>query len=123
MFMEYKNHRGIDVSILSKVLIENRGRDCAAIVFETPDLATSVAVVEFDLILAFKFLTDAMADHGVAIDAYLARRLNELDPSFKTAVMEQFVNFRRANGIELNEDATFEKTKDIGINEIEDPDL
>lgn len=118
MFMEYKNHKGIDVSTLSKVLIENRKHDCSAIVFEAPDLETSVAVVEFDLILAFKFLTDALADQGVAMDAYLARLLNDLDPSFKTSVMEQFVKFRRANGIELREDANFQNTKDISIYEI-----
>lgn len=118
MFMEYKNHKGIDISTLSMVLIENRRRNCSAIVFEALDLETSVAVVEFDLILAFKFLTDALADQGVAMDAYLAGLLNDLDPSFKTSVMEQFVRFRRANGIELPEDILFEETKEIAVYEV-----
>lgn len=120
MFREYKSHKGIDVSTLSKVLIENRKHDCSAIVFEASDLETSVAVVEFDLILAFKFLTDALADQGIAMDAYLAKLLNDLDPSFKISVMEQFVKFRRANGIELTEDSTFQKTKDISVYQIVD---
>ncbi|MBY0314579.1 MAG: hypothetical protein K2Q26_03605 [Bdellovibrionales bacterium] len=120
MFIEFKDHKGIDVPTLSKILVANRGDNSPIAVFETPDLQTSVAVVEFDLILAFKFLVDALADQGVAMDSYLARLLNDLDPSFKTSVMKQFVKFRRANGIELDEGADFLKTKDIGIYEIEE---
>ncbi len=118
MFAEYKDHKGIDVPTLSKILVANREQDVSSIVFETPDLHTSVAVIEFDLLLAFKFLVDALADQGVAMDHYLASHLNDLDPSFKSAVMEQFVKFRIANGIETNEDNIFFQTKDISCYEI-----
>ena len=123
MFKEYRDDKGIDVKTLSKILVANRKDNSSAIVFETPDLETSVAVIEFDLLLAFKFLVDALADQGVAMDAYLAATLNELDFSFKTSVMEQFVRFRRANGIELKEDAVFRKTKNIGAYEIDGADF
>ena len=52
------------------------------------------------------------------MDAYLAEQLNEHELSFKSSVMERFVNFRSANGIELDEDATFCKTKDVSVYEV-----
>jgi hypothetical protein len=120
MFSEYKDHKGIDVPTLSKILVANRGEESSAIVFESPGLETSVAIVEFDLLLAFKFLVDALSERGVAMDAYLARYLNDLNPSFKTSVMQQFVKFRLINGIELDKDVIFQKTKDISVYEIDD---
>jgi hypothetical protein len=60
----------------------------------------------------------SLSEHGVAMDAYLARYLNDLNPSFKTSVMQQFVKFRLINGIELDKDVIFQKTKDISVYEI-----
>lgn len=115
MFREYKDHKGIDVPMLSKILKANEGGDWAAIVFENADLETSVAVVEFDLVLAFKFLVDALANSAVAMDAYLAEYLGNTDLSFKTSVMSQFVKFRRLNGLEIAEDDAFESTSDLNV--------
>ncbi|MGE4107719.1 MAG: hypothetical protein AB7F66_10930 [Bacteriovoracia bacterium] len=121
MFQEYKEHKGIDVPMLSKILVANRKTKYPILVFETPDLETGVAVVEFDLILAFTFLVNRLAEYGVAMDGYIADLLKEggLSEDFNTRVMERFVRFRRANGIDLKEDALFAKTKDFRVYEIE----
>ena len=62
MFREYKDHKGIDVPTLSKILVANRGEEYPVIVFETPDLQTPVAVVEFDLIFAFTCLVNGLVE-------------------------------------------------------------
>lgn len=102
---------------MSKILVADRV-NCPVLVFETSDLETPIAVVEFDLIIAFTYLVNGLAHHGIAMDAYLAEQLNEHELSFKSSVMERFVNFRSANGIELDEDATFCKTKDVSVYEV-----
>lgn len=119
MFKEYADFKGIDIAKLDKVLLANRDEDCSALVFRHKKLKTHVGIVEFELILAFMFLVNELADKGVAADAYLAKALNDLGLRDKEAVMEQYVKFRRANGIELEEDLAFLKSKDIGLYEFE----
>lgn len=123
MFCEYKDYKNIDVPTLSKILLKNRPEESgvSAIVFEGPNIDASVAVVEFDLLLAFKFLVEALADASVPMDAYLAEKLYLSPPfSFKEAIMTQFVKFRRLNGLEITEDEDFHKTNDIGAYIIEE---
>jgi hypothetical protein len=118
MFLEFKTTEGMNLPIMSKILAEEKTHEKSqniALVFESKDLTTPTAVVEFDLVLAFSFLIDALADQGVAMDHFLATNLIKYDLSFIGKMMESFVRFRRAKGIELDEDREFLNTKNIGL--------
>jgi hypothetical protein len=122
MFKEYNDHKGITIEQLDEILLVNREEECSAIVFRDSGLKTHVAIVEFELILAFMFLVNELAAEGISVDSYLAKTLNTIAPSFKTEVMEHFARFRINNGVETKEDVIFLKNKDFSIYEIEADD-
>lgn len=116
MFLEYEDANDMTLEQVQSVLAHNRKNETTKVVVfgdNTPNGA--IAVTEFDLILAFHFLVDALADAGCGMDFHLARKLSELGLSFSGDIMQRFVDFRRSVGVELDEDDEFQSTLNLQL--------
>lgn len=118
MFLEYKDYIGLTWEQAQSILAGTRSEsETSVITFGDCSPNGPIAIVEFDLILAFQFLISSLAKYeDCEMDYYLSHTLKHLGLSFGPNVMKEFIKFRNFAKVKKHrEDRNFAKTSNLNL--------